>query len=179
MRGLRWHQRKAERKINPVQRKCVGRTSLYVSVCVSVRIVPLRVCACLCVWACLCVSCLCVSVRVVSLCVCACLCVSACLCACRVCARMCVCACRVSACLSVSLRVCACLCVSVRVSACLSVSLRVCACLCMSLRASACLCVYEAVPLNIYVIKQRKFERKMKHVTNTHVYLNYFRDHES
>jgi hypothetical protein len=43
----------------------------------------------------------------------------------------------------------------------------------------SCLCVYQADMLNICGIEQRKFETKMKHVANTRVYLNDFRDNES
>jgi len=89
---------------------------------------------------------------------------------------------RVSLCLCVSLCVCACLCASVRVSVCLCVSLCmslfVCACLCASVLDPACPWVYEADVLNICGIEQRKFERKIKHVAITRVYLNDFRNNE-
>jgi len=43
----------------------------------------------------------------------------------------------------------------------------------------SCLCVYEADLLDNCGIEQREFERKMKHVANTRVYLNDFRDKEN
>ena len=66
----------------------------------------------------------------------------------------------------------------VRVSLCLCVSLCVCACLCASVLDPACPWVYEADVLNICGIEQRKFERKIKHVAITRVYLNDFRNNE-